>query len=141
MILRRHAPRIEASGNTKPLEIVYRADPAVFDGRFANNGWLRTAKADNKLTWDNAAMMSAATAQKLGIVTGDYVKLQLGNLETKQASFLSGAAGRFPCRSQLGYAAARGNVGRDGFNTNSSALPRRLGLPAGCAWKTQRGQV
>jgi len=59
----------------------------------------RTAKAITKLTWDNAAMMSAATAQKLGIVTGDYVKLQLGNLETKAGVILVRAV--FSTRSPL----------------------------------------
>ena len=47
------------------LEIVFRADPAVHDGRFANNGWLQELPRPlTKLTWDNAAIISPATAQK-----------------------------------------------------------------------------
>src|SRR5262249_22985239 len=45
------------------LEFIFRPDPCVYDGRFANNGWLQELpKPVTKLTWDNAAMMSPNTA-------------------------------------------------------------------------------
>ncbi|GIV14749.1 MAG: molybdopterin oxidoreductase [Armatimonadota bacterium] len=50
------------------LEIVFTPDPTVWDGRFANNGWLQELpKPLSHLTWDNAAFVSPATAQKLGL--------------------------------------------------------------------------
>jgi len=50
------------------LEITYRPDEAVFDGRYANNGWLlEMPKPLTKITWDNAAIMSFKTALELGI--------------------------------------------------------------------------
>jgi MoCo/4Fe-4S cofactor protein with predicted Tat translocation signal len=50
------------------LEIVFRADPTVHDGRFANNGWLQELpKPLSKLTWDNAAIVSPATAAALDL--------------------------------------------------------------------------
>ncbi|MGA9995106.1 MAG: TAT-variant-translocated molybdopterin oxidoreductase [Pyrinomonadaceae bacterium] len=52
------------------LEIVFRTDPTIHDGRFANNGWLQELpKPLTKLTWDNAAMLSLNTAQRLGVTT------------------------------------------------------------------------
>jgi molybdopterin-containing oxidoreductase family iron-sulfur binding subunit len=122
-------PRAETSENPKQLEIVYRADPAIFDGRFANNGWLQELpKPITKLTWDNAAMMSARTAQKLGVKTGDYVKLQLGNRETKAGAMLVPGHADDSVTLHLGYGRRRaGNVGTGpGFNTNfirTSAAP------------------
>jgi molybdopterin-containing oxidoreductase family iron-sulfur binding subunit len=51
-----------------PFEIVFRTDPTIYDGRFANNGWLQELpKPLSKLTWDNAALVSPNTAKQLGL--------------------------------------------------------------------------
>ena len=51
------------------LEIVFRPDPTIYDGRFANLGWLQELpKPITKITWDNAAIMSPATANQLGVL-------------------------------------------------------------------------
>jgi molybdopterin-containing oxidoreductase family iron-sulfur binding subunit len=48
------------------VEIVFRPDPSVFDGFYANNGWLQELPRPlTKLVWDNAALMSPRTAIKL----------------------------------------------------------------------------
>jgi len=48
------------------LELSFRADPAVYDGRFANNAWLQELpKPITKILWDNAVMASPATAEKI----------------------------------------------------------------------------
>src|SRR5204862_226918 len=53
---------------TQGLEINFRRDPSIYDGRFANNGWLQELpKPVTKLTWDNAALVSPKTAEKLGV--------------------------------------------------------------------------
>jgi molybdopterin-containing oxidoreductase family iron-sulfur binding subunit len=52
------------------LEIVFRPDPTLYDGRFANNGWLQELPRPlSRLTWDNAAFVSPATAEKLGVAS------------------------------------------------------------------------
>ena len=55
-------------------EIVFRPDPCVWDGRFANNGWLQELpKPLTKLTWDNAALVSPQTARRLlGLAENEY---------------------------------------------------------------------
>jgi len=56
----------QETGNS--LEISFQPDPTLFDGRFANNGWLQELpKPLTKLTWDNAALVSPKTAQRLGL--------------------------------------------------------------------------
>jgi MoCo/4Fe-4S cofactor protein with predicted Tat translocation signal len=52
----------------KDLEIQFRPDPTLFDGKQANNGWLQELpKPITNLTWDNAALVSPRTAEKLKI--------------------------------------------------------------------------
>jgi Fe-S-cluster-containing dehydrogenase component len=81
---RRVALRLDWDTATPPsatrandLELVFRPDPYVLDGRFANNGWLQELpRPITKLTWDNAALIAPATAERLGIESGDIVELR-----------------------------------------------------------------
>lgn len=53
---------------TDGLEISIRPDPSVYDGRFANNGWLQELPNPlTKITWDNVALVSPNTAARLGL--------------------------------------------------------------------------
>ena len=48
------------------FELVFRPDPSIYDGRFANNGWLQELpKPLTKVTWDNVAIVSPNSAQQL----------------------------------------------------------------------------
>jgi molybdopterin-containing oxidoreductase family iron-sulfur binding subunit len=50
------------------IELVIKPDHKVFDGRFANNGWLQEFPDPvTKITWDNVAMLNPATAERLGV--------------------------------------------------------------------------
>jgi molybdopterin-containing oxidoreductase family iron-sulfur binding subunit len=64
------APQTSGGG----FEIIFRPDATVYDGRFANNGWLQELpKPLTKLTWDNAAYMSPGTARRMfGLNENDY---------------------------------------------------------------------
>lgn len=73
--------------NTAPvsdLEISILPDPCVYDGRFTNNGWLQELPNPlTKITWGNVALISPATAQRLGInqdegKTNDYSGGEIG---------------------------------------------------------------
>ena len=67
-----------AQDDGKPLtfEIGFALDPSVIDGRLANCGWMQELPdAVTKLTWDNAALMSKATAAAIGVATGDMVQI------------------------------------------------------------------
>jgi molybdopterin-containing oxidoreductase family iron-sulfur binding subunit len=48
------------------FELVFRTDPSIYDGRFANNGWLQELpKPLTKTTWDNVAIVSANSAEQI----------------------------------------------------------------------------
>jgi Fe-S-cluster-containing dehydrogenase component len=58
------------------FEIAFAPDPTIHDGRFANNGWLQElSKPLTKIAWDNAVLLSPATAAKLGVANGDGVQI------------------------------------------------------------------
>jgi molybdopterin-containing oxidoreductase family iron-sulfur binding subunit len=68
-----------ADSTTDQLEIEFRPDPSVWDGRYANNGWLQELpKPLTKITWDNAAYVGAATAERLQLKSGDVVAITVG---------------------------------------------------------------
>jgi MoCo/4Fe-4S cofactor protein with predicted Tat translocation signal len=57
------------------LELVFKSDPSIFDGRFANSGWLQELpKPITLLTWENVALMSVKTAANLNISQADQGK-------------------------------------------------------------------
>jgi molybdopterin-containing oxidoreductase family iron-sulfur binding subunit len=58
----------------RELALVFRPDPSIHDGRFANNGWLQELPRPlTKLTWDNALLVSVGRAREIGL-TDDEVK-------------------------------------------------------------------
>ena len=71
-----------AAGQEQPvsangLEIIFQPDPSLHDGRFANISWLQELpKPLTKLTWDNAVLLSPATAQRLGLESEDVVEMR-----------------------------------------------------------------
>ena len=49
------------------LELQFRADPNIHDGRFANNGWLQELpKPQTKICWENVVLVSPKTARDIG---------------------------------------------------------------------------
>ena len=66
-------------------ELAFMGSPAVYDGRFANNGWLQELPDQaTKLVWDNAAIMSPNTAKSLGVDLQYYDKLNAESFEMVQ---------------------------------------------------------
>ena len=67
------------------LELVFQSSPAVFDGRFANNGWLQELPDPiTKLMWDNVALISPKTAEKINIDLNKF-----GSLKTKNYQMMT----------------------------------------------------
>ncbi len=64
------------------LEISFRPDPSLYDGRFSNVGWLQELpKQVTNLSWDNAAIMSMNTMGELKLEQNDPVKLSFNGRE------------------------------------------------------------
>ena len=66
-----HGDNVSIQALGDDFEIVFSTDSKMDDGRYANNGWLQELpESITKLTWDNAASMSMATAKEIGIDPG-----------------------------------------------------------------------
>jgi MoCo/4Fe-4S cofactor protein with predicted Tat translocation signal len=117
------------------IEVTFRPDPSIWDGRFANNGWLQEcAKPVSKLTWDNAVFISPALAQKNDLTNGDMVDLELNGRKVRGPIWIQPGQAEQSVTLHLGY--GREHVGRVGgglgFNANrlraSNAFWRGNGL-------------
>jgi MoCo/4Fe-4S cofactor protein with predicted Tat translocation signal len=66
------------------LEINFRPDPIIHDGRFANNAWLQELeKPLSTITWDNSIWIGPQTAQKLKLAFQDEVELELNGRKVR----------------------------------------------------------
>lgn len=102
------------------LEVALTVSPSVYDGRFVNNGWLQEAPDPiTKLTWDNAALISFATAKALDLQDGDLVEFIVGNRRVQAPVLRSPGHADFAVSLAVGYYGdlATGTVSRGvGFN-------------------------
>jgi MoCo/4Fe-4S cofactor protein with predicted Tat translocation signal len=76
--------KVPAPTSKDSVEIIFRPDPNVYDGRWSNVGWLQELpKPVTNLSWDNAAIVSGATLMKLGLEEDDIVELSVGSGRVK----------------------------------------------------------
>ncbi len=114
-------PKPVAAGS---IEVLFRPDEGLWDGRFANNGWLQEMpRWQTRLVWDNAALMAPATAERLGLGEGDLVEIAAGGRTVRiPVAILPGQA-RDCITLPLGY--GRRVAGRVGANTGFDVYPLR----------------
>lgn len=61
----------------------------TYDGRFANNSWLQELPDPmTKLVWDNAALISAKSAEELKVKNGDLLKLSVRGNSIEAAAWI-----------------------------------------------------
>ncbi|MGH8169080.1 MAG: TAT-variant-translocated molybdopterin oxidoreductase [Steroidobacteraceae bacterium] len=124
------ARSLEPADGTAPrpdeLTALFRPDIYLWDGRFADNGWLQEmGRPFTRLTWDNAALLSPRTARRLGLATADLVEVELdGRRVTAPVWVLPGQAD--DCVTlPLGYGRRRTGPVGEGVGFNAFALRTR----------------
>jgi molybdopterin-containing oxidoreductase family iron-sulfur binding subunit len=106
------------------MEIMFRYDPSIFDGRFANNAWLQELpKPITQITWDNPVLMSVRTGNKLGIKVEDVVEIEIGGAKVRGAVWLTPGHPDDSATVSLGY--GRERCGRVGSGVGFSAYKLR----------------
>lgn len=93
------------------IEVVIRPDASVFDGRFANLGWLQELPDPmTKITWDNVALMSPATAASLGVENEDLVNVAVNGKSVTIAAWIQPGHADDSITLNVGY--GREGIGR-----------------------------
>jgi molybdopterin-containing oxidoreductase family iron-sulfur binding subunit len=105
------------------MSAIFRTDPSVFDGRFANNAWLQECPQPfSKAVWGNAVEMSLADAKRLGIKEGDEVEVSDGKRSLFGPMRLSNGQAPGVVRLSLGYGRTNAGAIGDGVGFNVAAL-------------------
>ena len=111
------------------MEVIFRPDPTVFDGRFANNGWLQELpKPLTKLVWDNAALLSPASAERLGVINNDVIEIKSEGRAIRAPVWISPGHADNCVTLFLGYGRTRGgtlasNRGYNAYSLRTSTAP------------------
>ncbi len=105
------------------LEINFVQDASMYDGRFANNGWMQEVPDPmTKLVWDNAVLMSKDTADAKGLKNEDVVKLTLKGRELHLPVWVLPGHAKDSVTVALGYGrTVTGRVG-NGFDQKFGKL-------------------
>jgi Fe-S-cluster-containing dehydrogenase component len=101
------------------FEIVFCPSSSVYDGRYANNGWLQEIpKPITSLTWDNAALISMKVAKKLNIKNGQMLEISVGDNSINIPAFITPGQNQKSITLELGYGRKfNGRIGNEvGFN-------------------------
>ena len=113
-------PKVPTPNSKDQLEIIFRPDPNVYDGRWSNVGWLQELpKPVTNLSWDNAAIFSGYTREKINAEEDDIVEISAAGGTVKAPVI---AAPGHPDNSvtvYLGY--GRESAGRVGSGMGFSA--------------------
>jgi len=112
-----------AANADSSLEINFRRDPSIYDGRFSNNGWLQELpKPMSKLTWDNAVLMGPKMAAREGIKTNDVVSLELAGRKVKGAVWIQAGHPDNSVTVYLGYGRRRAGRTGTGYGFDAYSL-------------------
>jgi MoCo/4Fe-4S cofactor protein with predicted Tat translocation signal len=133
-------PTSQPIGSPGTVEVIFRPDPSIWDGTFSNNGWMQELpKPLTKLTWDNAVLLSPATASRLEVEDNKVVELAMGDRTVKGAVLIVPDHPDEAATIHLGYGRTRaGRVGNDaGFNAYSLRTTGGLWQTAGLEVRPQ----
>jgi molybdopterin-containing oxidoreductase family iron-sulfur binding subunit len=113
---------VQTAASGDGLELLFRPDSTIWDGRHANNGWLQECpKPLTQLTWSNAALISPALATEQALTNGDTIELRVGTRHTQAPVWIMPGQAARSVTVPLGYGRRRvGHVGeRLGFDAGA----------------------
>lgn len=96
------------------FELVVHASTQLYDGRYANNGWLQELPDPiTKNTWGNPVTISVEDAKRLRLENGDLVELAAGETRVSVPVLVQPGQASGVLALALGYGHNSGNVARN----------------------------
>ena len=120
---------IAPASTTGGLDIVFQPDPTIWDGRFANIGWLQELpKTLTTVTWSNVIAVSPALAKGLTAANGDHVEVTVGERHIKGPVWIMPGQADNTVALYLGYGRTRAGrvgdqLGYDAYQVRPAAEP------------------
>ncbi len=119
-VVKAEIPKVPEPSPKNAIEIIFRPDPNVYDGRWSNVGWLQELpKPVTNLSWDNAAIVSGEMLTRLGLEEDDIVELTVGGGKVKAPVIVAPGHPDNSVTVYLGY--GREFAGRVGSGAGFSA--------------------
>jgi Fe-S-cluster-containing dehydrogenase component len=116
-------PLLRSVDSSDSLELLFRPDPTIWDGRYANNSWLQELpKPVTQLTWSNAIQLSPALAAKWKLRNGDGVAVRLGANAVEGPIYIVPGQAASSVILSLGYGRSQSGQLCDGLGFNASKL-------------------
>lgn len=129
--------QVAGSAASSGIELVFVPSSHTYDGRFNNNAWLQEAPDPiTKITWDNVALLSEATAKKLGLnadamqietprgtFAAEYISIQHAGAEVKIPAVVQPGHADDSITLALGF--GRNKTGQVGAGTGFNVYPLR----------------
>ncbi len=111
------------SAASEGIELNFRPDPSVWDGQYSNNMWLQELpKHLSLLTWDNALLISPATAERLGVAAHELVDVSFRERTLRVAAWIMPGHAEDAVSLYLGYGRDWAEKASQGLGFNSYAL-------------------
>jgi MoCo/4Fe-4S cofactor protein with predicted Tat translocation signal len=117
-------------GDKKALTVLFRPDPHIWDGRYANNPWLQELPRPlTKLTWDNPLLIAPALAHRLGLANGDEVRLNIGGISVVAPVWILPGQDPSSIVALLGFGRQQGGAVANGTGVDYYPLRGQTGAP------------
>jgi MoCo/4Fe-4S cofactor protein with predicted Tat translocation signal len=110
-------------GKGEGLELALAPSYGLFDGRFGCNAWLQELPDPiTKVSWDNAAYVSEATARTLGVEGGQVVTLSIGKRSVQAPVMVMPGHADDSVTLAIGYGRTDGSAVSNGVGVNAYPL-------------------
>jgi len=113
-------------GWSNDVTLVLYPKVSVYDGRYANNGWLQELPDPvTRISWDNYASISPGFAKQLGVKEADVLRVKVGETTVEVPAHLQPGMHDQTVAIAIGY--GRKSVGRVGNDVGVNAYALAVG--------------